>query len=450
MLAEVLATQGYLRAAESCLRDALRADPTHGTARYGLAQLLAATGRLEPARRELETLFAQPRSDRSDRRKACALLAETGATERARAWYRTLLDEDPSDALCLADAVTSAALRPSVEEAARLREAASHAARPPGHRSRCHFALVRALDAAGACDEAATHARSANALLAEVAAADGVRYDPVEHERAVDGILSGTDAGLLERMRRYGSDSQRPVFIFGLPRSGTTLAEQVLASHPRVFGGGELDPIRPADGSWAGRHPAPDALAKLLANGDVGLLRGSADRFLRVLEELEADSDRVTDKLPGNYERLGWVASLFPRAALVYCSRDPRDVALSCWLTQLPNLLWTCNLGHIAHRIAQHRRLMAFWRSVLPAPPLEQRYEEMVADPEAGARRLVAACGLSWDPACLTFHATARHVATASSVQIRQPVHTRSVGRWQRYAAVLAPILDALELEDVR
>ena len=149
--------------------------------------------------------------------------------------------------------------------------------------------------------------------------------------------------------------------------------------------------------------------------------------------------------MPENYLYLGLLASLFPRAKLIHCRRDLRDVAVSCWMTRFQEVRWANDQQHIASRFQQYQRLMEHWRKVLPVPLLEVDYEETVADLEGVARRLVAWCGLAWEPACLEFHQTKRPVRTASAVQVRQPVFATSVGRWKHYERALASLLAQLE-----
>ena len=145
--------------------------------------------------------------------------------------------------------------------------------------------------------------------------------------------------------------------------------------------------------------------------------------------------------MPDNYLYLGMLASLFPRAKFIHCRRDLRDVAVSCWMTHFQEFRWTNDQHHIASRFHEYQRIMEHWRKVLPAPLLEVDYEETVADPEGAARKLVAWCGLAWEPTCLEFHQTERPIRTPSAVQVRQPVFRTSVGRWKHYEPALVLLL---------
>jgi hypothetical protein len=151
------------------------------------------------------------------------------------------------------------------------------------------------------------------------------------------------------------------------------------------------------------------------------------------------------DKLPDNYLYLGLIALLFPRARIIHCRRDLRDIAVSCWMTNFRHIRWAADLEHIAARFRDYGRLMDHWRQVLPGAILEVDYEETVADLEVTARKLLDWCGLPWDPACLAFHETQRPIRTASVTQVRQPIYKRSVARWKHYEADLGPLLVQLE-----
>jgi hypothetical protein len=164
------------------------------------------------------------------------------------------------------------------------------------------------------------------------------------------------------------------------------------------------------------------------------------------LRELDGVHERVVDKMPDNYQCLGWIATLHPRAKIIHCRRDVRDVAVSCWITNFARIRWANDLEHLAERINEYLRLMAHYRAVLPIPILEVSYEHLVADQEGVTRRLLDFVGLEWDEACLSFHRTERLVRTASVAQVRQPIYQRSVARWKHYEEALQPFLAKVQL----
>jgi hypothetical protein len=229
-----------------------------------------------------------------------------------------------------------------------------------------------------------------------------------------------------------------------MPRSGTSLAEQILASHPRVRGAGELVDIGKMSTLLPGRlggEAYPDCLERL----DRATARTLAEEYQGSLRQHGGAAERVVDKMPHNYLHLGLIAALFPRSRIVHCRRDPVDTCLSCYFQEFVNPLpYGPDLASLGRYYREYERLMAHYAQVLPLPLFELNYEELTAQQEAVSRRLVEFCGLDWDDRCLRFHETARTVRTSSSLQVRKPMYTSSVGRWKRYEAHLGPLLDAL------
>ncbi len=235
------------------------------------------------------------------------------------------------------------------------------------------------------------------------------------------------------------------MFVFGLPRSGTTLVAQLLGAHPRVFSAGELPAALHSFQAIAqvlGSHLSPLECAAQL---DRPALEVLAQRHLAELHEFDdGRSERFVDKGPANYQFLGLLAAMFPHAVFIHCRRDLRDVAVSCWLTDFEEARWANDPAHIGAYFRQYLRLMQHWGAVLPTDVHEVHYEETVGDTEGIARRLLAACELDWDPGCLEFHRSRGLVQTSSAAQVRQPIYTRSVGRWRHYEHELADLLAAL------
>ncbi len=246
-------------------------------------------------------------------------------------------------------------------------------------------------------------------------------------------------------MNGSGSETELPVFIFGLPRSGTSLSEQVLASHSHVFGAGELLYCRETFESLPKAMLCNDTPAECLRNLDRKTAGDLAQRHVDRLRALDCEALRMVDKMPDNYLHLGLISILFPRARLIHCRRDLRDVALSCWMTNFAEVPWSSDPDHIASRFEDYRRVMDHWQEVLPVPLLNVDYEEMVEDLEGTARRIVAWCGLEWEPGCLKFHETQRPVRTASAVQVRKPIYKSSVGRWKNYEKSLGDLFARVE-----
>jgi len=242
-------------------------------------------------------------------------------------------------------------------------------------------------------------------------------------------------------------DGAAAVFIVGMPRSGTSLVEQILSCHRAVFGAGERAEIGLAAERIARETGVayPAAVETL----DPATLARHGEAYLDGLRRLAPEARRITDKMPANFLHLGLIARILPGARVIHCRRDPRDVCLSCFAHDFfQGNEFSNDLADLARYWRAHHRLMAHWRRVLPLDMLEVRYEALVADQEGESRRLIDFCGLDWDPACLDFHKARRVVRTSSSVQVRRPIFTGSIGRWRAFAAELAPLTAALGARD--
>ncbi len=270
-------------------------------------------------------------------------------------------------------------------------------------------------------------------------------YVPTEHERFVTGVISAFNPQFFARTAGMGLETRLPIFIFGLPRSGTTLVEQILGCHSCVFGGGELRLVRQTFDSIPSRMGRSDRPLGCIPELDGPAIRSIADAHRRELRGISgAEANRASDKMPDNYLYLGLLATLFPMATFIHCRRNPRNVALSCWMTDFRALFWANEPIHIGTRFQQYLRIMDHWRTVLPAAIHEVDYEDTVNDVGRVAQRLVAACGLPWEPRCADPHRSERPVRTASLIQVRQPVHRKSLGRSRNYETELADLFAAL------
>ncbi len=258
-----------------------------------------------------------------------------------------------------------------------------------------------------------------------------------------------------ERVRggeRAGVDGSRCVFVVGMPRSGTTLVEQIIDAHPRALGAGELPDLRfvaaDLDKALGGRGPAGFAglTGELLERG----ARAYLGRLEEIAREAGADAARVVDKLPHNFELVGLINRMLPGARVIHCVRDPVDTCLSCYFTALgPAHSYSNSLADLAWAYGQYRRLMADWAERCDVPMLEVRYEDVVADVGTHARRIVDFVGLGWDERCLRFHESERAVSTASVDQVRRPIYRSSVARWKRYEKHLGALLESLKAAGV-
>lgn len=253
---------------------------------------------------------------------------------------------------------------------------------------------------------------------------------------------------VIQAKRGCGDYSRLPIFIVGMPRSGTTLLEQILASHSGVFGAGEIDDFAKAMTSLPGGSENFLEFVSTLATDE---LRGLGRRYVDSVRAKSPRALRITDKMPSNFAYLGLIHLALPNARIVHACRDPVDTCLSCFsLLFGDDLPYAYDLAELGRYYRAYAALMRHWHAVLPeGVMLDVRYEDVVADLEGQARRLVAHCGLEWEDRCLAFHETQRPVNTASVAQVRQPIYRDSVGRWRPYRDLLRPLLHALDSDDI-
>ena len=299
------------------------------------------------------------------------------------------------------------------------------AAKPLSHRKEglLRYAIGKYFDDVGEFDQAFANYRRAN----ELAKQQRIPHDREAVARSVDRTLTSCEREQLAAARKSGVKSALPVLVVGMPRSGTSLIEQILASHPAVIGAGELT-------FWnsVGASGPP-----FLGQGEVGAVarRAAAQEYLLLLQIQSAKAQRIVDKMPANFLQLGLIHAALPGARIIHVRRDPIDTCLSIYFQDFSAMLSYANdLGDVAHYYAQYLRLMEHWRAVLPEHTmLDVPYEQLVKDPETWSRKMLAFIGLHWDPRCLEFYRTERDVLTASRWQVRQRISASSIGRWRHY-----------------
>jgi tetratricopeptide (TPR) repeat protein len=425
---------------------AVQLDPSHAEAHNGLGWVRHEQGNAAAAVAEYqEALRLKP--DLMPARLNLGLLhEEQGDFAAAEQAFREVLRLAPRQPGALSQLAMLLGKRLPAEDEALLRELLADPQIEENGQRNVHFALAHLDDARGDYSAAADHLVKGNALALAVARRRGKEYQPDQHTRFVDQMLATFTPAFFERVSGFGLASDRPIFIVGLPRSGTTLTEQILASHSRVHGAGELRFGRDdfEDLAAAGIND-PTAFANLERMDRTTMAR-AGERHLERLRAIEAARPHVVDKMPDNYLFLGVLAALFPKAKFIHCKRDLRDVAVSCWMTNFRSIPWANDPEHIARRFADYDRLMAHWRRVLPVDVLEVDYEQTVADLEGTARRLLAWCSLEWEPACLDFHRSRRSIRTASVTQVRQPIYQRAVARWKHYEPALGDLFARLPI----
>jgi Flp pilus assembly protein TadD len=431
-VSQLAGLRGDFGKAVATARQAVELVPANAEYRLNLSAALLACGRYDEADAEVEhaarlapsspeVVYAlgQRREQRGDREGAVTSFRQVIAAAPAHPnAYLALAGAGALDDHELA-AAERAAAAPETQAEARATFA---------------FAVARTYDRRKSWDRAFLWARLANEL--ESARTSFDRADAADFVSRSMATFSreAIDEG------PTGSADERPLFVVGFPRSGTSLVEQILASHPRVAAGGELVDI--PDMIDILPKPYPDCVPRL-----------PQDRFDRLVEQYRARLDRIdpraariTDKLPFNFRNLGLIAMLFPCAGIIYCRRDPRDVAISCYFTKFHRpISFAQSLFDFGAYWVLHQKLMRHWRRTLQVPILHVDYEKLIAEPEPEIRRLVEFAGLPWDDRCLRFYATESIVRTASASQIRNPIYASAVGRWRPYAKFLAPLLSELD-----
>jgi tetratricopeptide (TPR) repeat protein len=438
--ANALRSIGRLDEAEAGYRQALASKPDFVSAYTELGTAL----RLQ--RRVVESEVSCRRALELDPNSAATLAvlaelrADAGRFTEAEELFNRVISIDPDSTDAWAGLVRLR--RMTAADAAWLAAAQRLAGRglPPAKESSLRFAMGKYFDDLEDFDNAFLHYRRAN----ELAKRCGPSYDRNLMTRTIDLIIRSQTQAWIESARSAANPSQRPVFIVGMLRSGTTLAEQILASHPAVFGAGEL--------TFWGSESAPSIAGALAAGAPIinmseAALAGAGKRYLDLLQGLSADHLRVVDKFPTNFLLLGLIHAALPHARIIHMRRNPIDTCLSIYFQcfEAANA-HTNDLEDLAHYYREYQRAMRHWRKALPGDAmLDVPYEGLVEDVATWSRKMLSFIGLPWDARCLDFHRTARTVVTASRWQVRQKISTSSVERWRHYERFVGPLKSLLD-----
>ncbi len=407
-----------------------------------LGSVLIELGRFEEGFAALERAIAQEGASKEKAMIARAVaFTILGRAEEARRSFDQILEVFPNSAAAWygrADLVKFTAADPAISAMQAL--LTPDASLSNAGRMTMNFALGKAFLDIGDSEAAFRHLGEGNRMKRAV-----MPYDEAANRRLFAGVAEAFSAELLRRLAGQGSDSEMPIFVVGMPRSGTTLIEQILASHPAVHGAGELHFIQRLAEEIGG---LPGAVATL----DSERLARMGDAYVAHVGALAQGKPHVVDKMLDNYVYAGLIRLILPRAKIIHSRRDPVDTCLSCYTKLFDGAQsFTYDLAELGRYHRDYQTLMAHWRAVLPASHfLEVDYEAVVEDMETQARRMLDFLGLPWDPACLDFYRTERPVRTSSVNQVRQPIYRSSRGRWRKHAEHLGPLLQALEIEGTR
>jgi tetratricopeptide (TPR) repeat protein len=403
-----LAEMGRSAEAEAKYREAIRVDPAFDGAYNDLGLLLKEEGRFSEAIQAFEQAIE--------------------LAPRNVSYYDNL-----------------AAVRPFVADdrylAALDSFAADSAALSIADQTHLHFALAKAYEGIERPEIAFQHLLSANRLKRQQ-----VPYDEAATLGRMDRLCQLIDRNFIEAHKSCGEPSALPIFIIGMTRSGTTLIEQILASHPQIFAAGEVDLLDKVAGSIRNALPGLPPFPEMMLQMSAEHFRTLGAQYVEGIARQASGAMRVTDKMTVNFLFAGLIHMALPNATIIHAVRDARDTCVSSFSMHFTKQHeHTYDLAELGRYYRHYRTLMAHWHAVLPPGRImDVRYEELVADLEGVARRIVSHCGVAWDARCLDFHRTQRPVRTASAVQVRRPIYRDAVGRWRKYEAFLEPLLAEL------
>jgi tetratricopeptide (TPR) repeat protein len=477
-LANIIADKGKFDDAMACYGRVFAINPDHAVAHNGLANVLKSLGRIDEAVAYYKRAILLWPDYADAHNNLASVVADKDKSDDAIVHYERALTLNPDHAEAhsglgsvlqnlgrideaMAHYDWALAIKPDYAQAhfnrsqintfhagdPDLAALEAHAGREdlsPNSAMYIHFALAKALEDSGNFVRAFEHMGKANALKRQQ-----IFYDESAVLALFQRISTVFNSRLFERFQGEGDSSLVPVFVLGMPRSGSSLVEQILASHPQIHGAGELTALEMAVGSILNVGDQPAEYPECVAALDGVALRRIGQAYVTRLAALADDKARVIDKFPGNFLHIGLIRLMLPNAKIIHIMRDPIDTCLSCYSKLfVSGLHFSYDLAELGRYYRCYHDLMAHWRTVLPpGTMIDVFYEDVVNDLEGQARRMVDYCGLPWDERCLDFHRTSRPVKTASATQVRKPIFRSSLQRWRRYEAGIVPLLH--ELRDI-
>jgi tetratricopeptide (TPR) repeat protein len=439
-LASSLKQVGQFEEAEDIYRGTIARNPFHVRALIGLAETLQEAGRLDEALSVFrEALNMRPKD--ADLLHGLGVgLMEKGKLDEAADLFRQAVAVSPG--MARAWLMLTQVKRQKERDAELAGMESQHAKAPQDSLARMQlsFGLGKANDDLKDYGKAFDYFAEGNAIRRK-----GIDYDPARTRAEFDAMKTVFDAGFFERHKPSAITDDAPIFIVGMPRSGTTLVEQIIASHPQVYGAGELGILKKAVGK---QFPStmPGGFPWGVSDVDDADFAEAGQAYLDMLHARYPNMRHVTDKMPGNFLLVGFIHMMLPKARIIHCARDAAATCLSIYKVHFrgDSHRYGYDLGELADFHNLYTDIMAHWHKVLPGVVHDVRYEDFVADQDGQSRALIDYLGLPWDDAVLSFHETDRPVRTASAAQVRQPMYQGSVDLWKRYGDRLKPLLDKL------
>ena len=436
-LGNVLKELDRLDEAVGHYRQAIRVQPGLAMAHYNLGIALDDLGQPDEAAGSYEKALAIDPDYAEAHHNLGNVLDKLGQRDDAIAHYERALTIKPDYAEAQRNLSRLQPQQDRASEIARLLRDASLSRTNAIH---CHFALGNILHHGKAFDKAFEHYSQGNRLKRE-----GIRYDSGNFSAYVDRLIATYSKRYFKDIATGGSDSELPVFILGMPRSGTSLVEQIVSSHAQVFGAGELTAFGRYEKTLAerrnGSEPYPESMPRLPQT----VANEFASQYLDELRKHSRVAQRISDKMPDNFMRIGLIKTLFPKARIIHCRRNALDTCTSNFLNYFATgNEYSFDLGELGQYYRDYDRLMAHWDELFSTDMLTVRYEELVLNQEEISRRLIEYLGLEWDERCLHFHENERPVHNFSSMDVRQPIYERSIDRWKVYEKQLARLIEVL------
>lgn len=422
----------FLEECHHQMPDAVAPLLTLGWARYR-------AGQSQRAIADFDTVLEQiPASVEAHYGRARALV-DAGQASEAKLWFRRTLSLLPDHAGALRELANLKELTPADPAFAPLQNALADKTVPAARRSVLHMSASAAHNNCKSHIEGFEYFRRGN-LLKDVV------FDIHAYTAFVDSLSETFNTAYFENTHDWGSASDTPVFVLGMPRSGTSLVEQILASHSRVHGSGEREDMMQLADQLPEELNDVRAFPSCMTSMTADVTAKIAAVYLRKLSWANPKASRIVDKMPGNFNHIGLITTLFPKARIIHCVRDPRDPCLSIYFGDFAGSHhYSYDLNKLGRYHREYARMMTHWHGVLPGRILNIYYEDMVEDHETLSRTMIEFCGLNWEPAYLEFHKTRRNVRTRSNAQVRQPIYRSSLGRWKSYEEQLQPLFHGLD-----